>query len=276
MGNILSLASTSGLLLLLIYFSLLGSYDINAFGSVIDDENENEAVTEQPTQQSPSNTGTSGGIASNVYDTHEFNAGGVQNLFILIPNEAHHGPGEENEARYLDQSFVPQSVTVSPGTNVVWFNGDVGHEHNIAISGGGISSNPLYQTGEFSEFDARNYTFNEIGDFNYADTVAYENGFIMRGNISVADFDGGGAPSQQEVAGSNAQTVGLLMIPAEELAQYTQDLQNRGFVIDSTHNFPDLRDGEEQTLVVWEAPESTDTSAILTNLAEMSQQFPYS
>ena len=156
---------------------------------------------------------------------------------------------------------------------MVWFNGDVGHEHNIAVSGSGSGSNPLYQTGEFSEFDARNYTFNEIGDFNYADTVEYENGFIMRGNISVAD---GGTPSQQEVIGGNAQTVGLLMVPTEELAQHTQDLQNRGFVIDSTHNFPDLREGDGQTLVVWEAPENSDTSTILTGLAEVSQQFPYS
>jgi hypothetical protein len=40
-----------------------------------------DSVAEQPTQQSPSNTRT-GGIASNIYDTHEFNAAGVQNLFF--------------------------------------------------------------------------------------------------------------------------------------------------------------------------------------------------
>lgn len=190
-------------------------------------------------------------------------------MFILIPNEAHHGPGEADEARYLDQSFVPESVTLSPGTNVVWFNGDVGHEHNIAVSGEGGPS-PIYQTGEFTEFDARNYTFNEIGDFSYADTVAYENGFIMRGNISVTDSSQPGTP------GDNAETVGLLMVPTEDLAQYTQDLQSRGLVIDSTHNFPDLRDGDEQTLVVWEVPEGSGISTIIADLAAVSQQFPYS
>jgi plastocyanin len=191
-------------------------------------------------------------------------------LFILIPNEAHHGPGEEDEAGYLNQPFVPESVVVGPGTNVVWFNGDVGHEHNIAVSGDGGSSSPLYQTGEFSEFDARNYTFNEIGDFSYADSVAYENRFIMRGNISVTDS------SQPGTSGDNAQTVGLLMVPTEDLAQYTQDLQSRGFMIDSTHNFPDLRDGDEQTLVVWKVPEGNDISIIMADLAAVSQQFPYS
>ena len=232
-----------------------------------------DSADEQPTQQSPPSTGTSGGIATSIYDTHEFNVGdGVQNLFILIPNEAHHGAGEEDEARYLNQPFVPESVTINPGTNIVWFNGDVGHEHNIAISdSSGGAPNPLYQTGEFSEFDARNYTFSDVGDFSYADTVEYENGFIMRGNVSVADS------SPQGITDTNPpQTVGLLMVPTEDIAQHTQDLQNRGFVIDSTHSFPDLRDGNEQTLVVWEAPESIDTSTILANLAEVSQQFPYS
>jgi plastocyanin len=244
-------------------------------GSVSDDDDD-DAIG-QPLQQSLPNSNGTSGAAKEVFDAHEFNefnADGAQNLYILIPNEGHHGPGEEDEARYLNQPFVPESVTVNPGTNVVWFNGDVGHEHNIAISGSGSGSNPLYQTGEFSEFDARNYTFNEIGDFNYADTVEYENGFIMRGNISVAD--GSGTSSQQEVTGGNAQTVGLLMIPTEDLAQHTQDLQNRGFVIDSTYNFPDLREGDEQTLVVWKAPENSDTSTVIASLAELSQQFPYS
>jgi hypothetical protein len=55
----------------------------------------------------------------------------VKNLVILIPNERHHGPGEDNEARFIDQSFVPEIAVVGPGTNVFWFNGDGGHEHDI-------------------------------------------------------------------------------------------------------------------------------------------------
>ena len=271
MDNKSFLISVLGLLLVMVYFNPFGLHDQNVSGSVSDDED--NSVTEQPLQQ-PLLTNSTSGIATSIYDTHEFNVGdGTQNLFILIPNEGHHGPGEEDEARYLNQPFVPESVTIRPGTNVVWFNGDVGHEHNLAISGGGGSSNPLYQTGEFSEFDARNYTFNEIGDFSYADTVEYENGFIMRGNISVTDDD---TLSQQGTTGNNPPTIGLLMVPTEDLAQHTQDLQGRGFVIDSTHNFPDLREGDEQTLVVWEAPENSDESTIIADLAEVSQQFPYS
>lgn len=267
----LILTPVLGLLLVFLYWGLFGLD--NAFGSVSEDE-DNAEDDNSETEQQPVplvNNSTSGGMAASIYDTHEFSAGDdVQNLFILIPNEAHHGPGEEDEARYLNQPFVPESFTISPGTNVVWFNGDVGHEHNLAVSGGS-SSNPLYQTGEFSEFDGRNYTFNDAGDFSYANTVEYENGFIMRGNVSVTDS------SQQGASGAgNSQSIGLLMIPTEDLAQHTQDLQSRGFVIDSTHNFPDLREGDEQTLIVWEVPGSSDASTIITNLAEVSQQFPYS
>lgn len=273
MSNKLILTPVLGLFFVLLYLVPFGLD--NAFGSISEDEDDaddDNSATELPAQQPLANNSTSG-IATSIYDTHEFNAGDdVQNLFILIPNEAHHGPGEEDEARYLNQPFVPESVTVSPGTNVVWFNGDVGHEHNLAITGGSSGApNPIYQTGEFSEFDARNYTFNDVGDFSYADTVEYENGFIMRGNISIAD-----SSQQGTSGGGNPQSVGLLMVPTEDLAQHTQDLQSRGFVIDSTHNFPDVREGDEQTLIVWEVPETSDVSTIITDLAEVSQQFPYS
>lgn len=139
MACVLFHISILGLLLILVYFSPLGSNDMNAFGSVSEDDDNDgdDSTVEQPAEQPLPSNSTSSGIATSIYDTHEFNAGdGVQNLFILIPNEAHHGPGEEDESRYLNQPFVPKSVTITPGTNVVWFNGDVGHEHNIVISDG--------------------------------------------------------------------------------------------------------------------------------------------
>jgi hypothetical protein len=59
--------------------------------------------------------------------------GNVKHLVILIPNEGHHGPGEEDESGFIAQPFVPQNAILSPGTEVVWFSGDVGHEHNIVV-----------------------------------------------------------------------------------------------------------------------------------------------
>jgi hypothetical protein len=97
----------------------------------------------------------------------------------------------------------------------------------------------------------------------------------MRGNISVVD-DGVG----EEVQRADV-TLGLLMVPTQDISQYTGDLQDRGFVLDSVHNFQDLRGGQsgtgdEQTLIVWRAPTGMETSNILSQLAEFSEELPYS
>ena len=49
----------------------------------------------------------------------------------------------------------------------------------------------------------------------------------------------------------------------------------------SMHNFQDLRGGQggtgdEQTLIVWRAPTSTETSNVISQLAEFSEELPYS
>jgi plastocyanin len=198
---------------------------------------------------------------------------------ILIPNEGHHGPGEDDEARFIAQSFVPETAAINKGTNVIWFNGDVGHEHDIIVTSNSDSVSPIYQTGEFTEFEARNYTFYDVGEFSYADTVEYDNGYIMRGNISVTD-DSGSADELPQTT-EDSETVGILIVPTQDISQYTSDLQNRGFRIDSMHNFQDLRGGQsgtgdEQTLIVWRTPTNMQSSSALSQLSEFSTQLPYS
>ena len=202
-----------------------------------------------------------------------------KNLVILIPNEGHHGPGEDDEARFIAQSFVPETAAINKGTNVIWFNGDVGHEHDIIVTSNSESVSPIYQTGEFTEFEARNYTFNDVGEFSYVDTVEYDNGYIMRGNISVTDDNGSDVDLQQTI--DDSDTVGILMVPTQDISQYTNDLQNRGFLVDSVHNFQDLRGGQsgtgdEQTLIVWRAPTNMQITSVLSQLSEFSSQLPYS
>ena len=165
------------------------------------------------------------------------------------------------------------------GTNLIWFNGDVGHEHNIVVTNDTDSTGPIYQTGEFTEFEARNYTFNEAGEFSYADTIEYDNGYIMRGNVSVIDGNGGNSDLQQTIEGSD--TIGIIMVPTQDISQYTTDLQSRGFVIDSMHNFQDLRGGQsgagdKQTLIEWRIPTDMQISSALSQISEFSSQLPYS
>jgi len=227
-------------------------------------------------QLSEANNSTSN-AATDIFSSEQYTlSDNDKNLVILIPNEGHHGPGEDGEARFIAQSFVPETAAINKGTNMIWFNGDVGHEHDIVVSS---DATPIYQTGEFTEFEARNYTFNDVGEFSYADTVEYDNGYIMRGNISVTDDSGSDVDMPQTMADSD--TVGILMVPTQDISQYTSDLQNRGFLIDSVHNFQDLRGGQsgtgdEQSLIVWRAPTNMQVTSVLSQLSEFSSQLPYS
>jgi plastocyanin len=252
--------------------------NMDAFASLSINSSEEPMQSQQQEEQvsnSTNSTATSA-VASDIYNTKKLVLGSdIGNLVILIPNEGHHGPGEDNEARFIAQSFVPETAVINKGTNVMWFNGDVGHEHDIVVTSESDNSSSTYQTGEFTEFEAGNYTFNKVGQFQYADTVEYDNGYIMRGNISVVDDGAGEEVQRAEV------TLGLLMVPTQDISQYTVDLQNRGLVLDSMYNFQDLRGGQSgtgdgQTLIVWRAPSGMETSNVISQLAEFSEELPYS
>jgi plastocyanin len=65
----------------------------------------------------------------------------------------------------------------------------VGHEHNIVVTD--ESNSQVFETGEFTELQAsRPFMFNNTGNFEYADTVEYEGGFVMTGTITVDDEKG--------------------------------------------------------------------------------------
>ena len=274
MNKIQSLLASSIIVLSLTSIGLnLLFNDVNASTSV---STGSPAEIMQPSVASNSTSNA----ATDIFSSEQYTlSDNDKNLVILIPNEGHHGPGEDDEARFIAQSFVPETAVINKGTNVIWFNGDVGHEHDIIITSNSESVSPIYQTGEFTEFEARNYTFNDVGEFSYADTVEYDNGYIMRGNISVTDDRGSAGDLPQTT--QDSETVGILMVPTQDISQYTSDLQNRGFLVDSVHNFQDLRGGQsgtgdEQTLIVWRASTNTQIPSVLSQLSELSSQLPYS
>ena len=51
--------------------------------------------------------------------------------------------------RFIAQPFVPQNAVVTPGTQVVWFSGDVGHDHNIVVRDTNSNNNTIFETGDF-------------------------------------------------------------------------------------------------------------------------------
>ena len=162
--------------------------------------------------------------ATSVYDSGQMVLGNnVKHLVIVIPNEGHHGPGEEDESRFIAQPFLPQNALVGPGTQVAWFNGDVGHEHNIVVrDANGVQ---LFETSEFTELQAsKPIVFNNTGEFEYADTVEYEDGFVMTGTIRVIDQ---GANNPTNLA--TFDTVGALMVPSMDIQNIATSIKNAGF-----------------------------------------------
>jgi hypothetical protein len=81
---------------------------------------------------------------------------------------------------------------------------------------------------------------------------------------------------------SNIDTVGTFMVPTQDIDSYVSRLVDRGFVIDSMHDFQDLRGGQEgtgdrQTLIVWGADSSSmNLNNIVSTLKEITPELPYS
>jgi hypothetical protein len=216
--------------------------------------------------------------AKSIYDTGTAILGNnIRNLFVLIPDEAHHGNGEAKENRFIEQSFLPQNAVVNKGTNVIWFSGDVSHEHRIIIN----NDESLFDSGTIPEYSASNpMAFNTIGDFSYnspdVSQEAKQKGFVMTGNVKVID-----QPNKLNTnPTANVESVGVFMVPTKDIDDYTKDFTHKGFTIDSTYSFNDLRGlardtGSQQTLLVWTAGSSMTTDTIISALADIGSNLPY-
>ena len=200
----------------------------------------------------------------------------VKNLVILIPDEGHHGPNEVDEARFLEQQFVPANAVINAGTTVAWFSGDVGHERTVNVKDA-TGNSVLFSTGIIPESQvSKTYTFNTPGTYNYE--AMGDPGVIMKGNITVKSIQ---SPVTSPTAPSGGiDTVGVLMVPTQGIDKYMQDIKNAGLTVDSGHSFTDLRGGQKgtgdvQTLLVWTSG-GKDLNSVVAPLRQISLALPYS
>ena len=214
--------------------------------------------------------------AESIFNTKTMTLGNnIQNLIILIPNEGHHSEGEDNEARFLDQHFVPENAIVNAGTTVQWFNGDVGHERIIDLKD--ANGNTVFNTGEIIDSQASQpFTFSNLGVFNYE--AQGDPGVTMTGSVTVDNIQSPVTSSSS--SSSNIDTVGILMVPTQDIDEYISQITGAGITVDSTHDFKDLRGGQEgtgdvQTLIVWTTG-GKDLGETLSSLSELSADLPYS
>jgi len=227
--------------------------------------------------------------ALNVYETKSMSLGNnIKNLVILIPNEGHESQnvGDQSyDQRHINQPYVPQNVIVSKGTAVAWFNGDVDHDHKITLTG---QNNNLGSTAFDSDVFAYNtvsqpVVMNNTGSFGYyqADVNNEDTDYVMNGTINVVDQSENPNISTTgntgNLSSANIDTVGTLMVPTEDLATYTSDLENGGFSVLSTHNFNDIRGGDQQTLITWGTSSGTNSlENVASQLEGITSTLPYS
>jgi plastocyanin len=220
--------------------------------------------------------------AENIFNTKTITLGNnIKNLVILIPNEGHHAAGEDNEARFLDQHFVPENAVVNTGTTVQWFNGDVCHERTIEVKDTD-GSTTFFNTGEMVDSQASNHiTFSNPGVYNYE--AEGDPGVTMTGSVTVGNIQSPVTPTSSSTSNSSSSsidTVGILMVPTQDIDDYINQITSAGITVDNTYDFKDLRGGQEgtgdtQTLIVWTTG-GKDLSQTLSFLSELSADLPYS
>ncbi|HEX7206853.1 MAG TPA: hypothetical protein VF233_01640 [Nitrososphaeraceae archaeon] len=268
-----------GMLVVFSFSTQYSSFDYDAYAQLDNDTSSAATITN-------SNNNGVGSISDNnqpninaesIFNTKTMTVGSnVKTLVILIPNEGHHAAGEDNEARFLDQHFVPENAVVSAGTTIGWFNGDVGHERTIDVKGTDGSST-LFNTGEITDMQlSQTFTFNEPGLYNYQ--AEGDPGVTMTGTITVVDNSTSSIANPAD--NSTIDTVGVLMVPTQDIDAYVQDIQNAGLTIDSMYDFNDLRGGQkgtgdEQTLIVWTS-QGNALDTIIPRVSELSSSLPYS
>jgi plastocyanin len=222
-----------------------------------------------------SNTSTGEGNAQSVYQNRMMTFGNnVKNIILLLPNEGHESPALPKEQRIINQPYVPENIVVSPGTNIVWLNGDVGHTHVITLVD--ENGDQAYSSGKFDSNTVTNpLVLNKTGKFTYseADVNQDDPKYVMKGSITVSE----NPPSGN--ANGTSDTVAFFMVPAKDLDKHVSELTNKGVDVLDKYTFKDLRGGQkgtgpEQTLLI--IGSKGGLSQLISTLQDIASTLPYS
>ena len=219
------------------------------------------------------NVTNNGGIASEIFQNKMLTFGdNVKNIILLLPNEGHESPALPKEQRIINQPYVPENIVVSPNTQIVWLNGDVGHMHTITLLD--ENSKQVYSSGKFASNSVTNtVVLNETGKFSYSEANVNKDDpkFVMEGTITV--HKNPTSPTQLP------DTVGFLMVPAKDLDKHVSDLTGKGIDVIDKYIFKDLRGGQkgtgtQQTLLVLGSKNGQEQ--LVSALESITPTLPYS
>src|SRR5215216_4207966 len=137
----------------------------------------------------------------------------IRHFVVLIPNEAHESLNQpKDQYPLVNQAYLPQNIIVNPGIMVIWFNGDVDHDHKVSLANDRNPDNVLFDSDTFAFNEAsRPILLNDTGTYNYYEANVNENDedFVMRGNVTViseANIDGSTATASSGNNGANSTT----------------------------------------------------------------------
>ena len=106
--------------------------------------------------------------AKSLYQNHTMILGNsVKNFVIVIPNEAHESMHQLKKQRPLaNQPYFPQHLITKVGTNIIWFNADVHHNHTVGLNDS--RSQRVYQSSYFQFNDTLDpITLKNAGNFSF-------------------------------------------------------------------------------------------------------------
>lgn len=234
-----------------------------------------ENTSEQSGNQSKISGNVKGGSSAQaVFENHKITFGDdVKNVIILLPNEGHESPNLPEEQRNINQPYVPQNIIVSPNTNIVWLNGDVGHTHTITLIN--ENSDEVYSSGKFDFNTVTNpVVLNKTGKYTYseADVNQDDPKFVMEGTVTVNE-------NPSSVGNTTSDTVAFFMVPAKDLDKHVTELTNKGINVLDKYTFKDLRGGQkgtgpEQTLLLLGSKDGQ--SQLSATLQSIASTLPYS
>ena len=215
--------------------------------------------------------------AQNIYgDKKMILSPDVAYLVILIPNEGHESLNQpKNQLPLINQPYVPQNVMIYKSTGILWLNADVGHRHKISLND---SNSKIFESGIFGyNTTSKPLTLNKTGAYQYWESHVSKEvpDFVMKGAITVTS-----QMSTDNTASQNGKyIVGTNMVPAKFIDKYRSGFEDKGFNIDSTFTYKDLRGGQkgtgpEQTLIVWET-HNLSLEEVISALEELTPTLPY-
>lgn len=220
------------------------------------------------------------GEAQNIYSDKKMTISSrVKYLVILIPNEGHESTNQpKNQLPLINQPYVPQKATIDKGTSIIWLNADVGHRHKISLNDS--NSEKIFDSRFFKYNTTSNaIRLNETGTYQYweSDVSKEVPNFVMTGTITVYSQEQHNATT---VSQNKDDIAGAFMVPARFLDKYRSEFEDRGFTIDSTYTYKDLRGGQkgtgpEQTLILWKA-HNVPLKKVIRDLEELTPTLPYS